>query len=256
MPPRARDRTILVVDDEADNCSNLADILEDLGFLVDTASNGDTALEMVRSRPYDVVLLDLKMPGMDGLEVYRQIKKLRARTIAIVISAHPNTAKARQALASGAWKVLAKPVQVPVLIKLIEQAVEQPLILVVDDDRDLCQNLWELFREHGYRVDLALDEAEAVALLDDTRFHVVLIDLKLSSGDGAQLFRHVRTSSPTTRTILITGHRQETDTLVTKIINDGAQSVCFKPFDIPQLLRAIGLPSVEHPPAADSHADK
>jgi two-component system response regulator HydG len=187
---------------------------------------------------------------MDGLEVYRHIKKLRAGTIAIVISAHPNSAQAREALASGAWKVLAKPVQLPLLLDLVEQAVEQPLILVVDDDRELGQNLWDILREQACRVDLAHNEAEAVALLEDTRFQVVLIDLKLPSGGGAGLFRRVRSSSPTTRTILITGHRQETETLVTEVLKDGAQDVCFKPFDIPQLLQAIGIPFVECAPTA------
>jgi two-component system response regulator HydG len=59
MIPRGHNPTILIVDDEADLCSNLADIFEDLGFRVDTANNGDSAIDMVRSTPYDVVLLDL-----------------------------------------------------------------------------------------------------------------------------------------------------------------------------------------------------
>jgi two-component system, NtrC family, response regulator HydG len=67
--------SILVVDDEVDTCRNLSDILTDLGYRVDVAHDGFTALAMVRQKPYDVALLDLKMPGMDGLTLYREIKK-------------------------------------------------------------------------------------------------------------------------------------------------------------------------------------
>ena len=79
--------SILVVDDEVDTCRNLSDILTDLGYRVDVAHDGLTALELVRQKPYDVALLDLKMPGMDGLTLYREIKKVRAGTVAIVVTA-------------------------------------------------------------------------------------------------------------------------------------------------------------------------
>ncbi len=65
--------SILVVDDEVDTCCNLSDILTDLGYGVDVAHEGQTALAMVRRKSYDVALLDYNMPGMDGLTLYREI---------------------------------------------------------------------------------------------------------------------------------------------------------------------------------------
>ena len=102
------DPRVLVVDDELDTCSNLSDILTDLGYRVDIAHDGAAALELVRQRPYDVALLDLKMPGMDGLTLYREIKKLRAGTVAILVTAYASGATAEEALAAGAWQVAAQ----------------------------------------------------------------------------------------------------------------------------------------------------
>src|SRR5215831_16644768 len=102
--------SILVVDDEVDTCRNLSDILTDLGYQVDIAHDGLSALELVRAHPYDVALLDLRMPGMDGLTLFRHIKKLRADTISIIVSAFATRAVADEAVEAGAWKVLAKPV--------------------------------------------------------------------------------------------------------------------------------------------------
>jgi DNA-binding NtrC family response regulator len=230
---------ILVVDDEVDTCRNLSDILSDLGYQVDVAHNGPSALELVRHKGYDVALLDLKMPGMDGLTLYREIKKISSGTVAIVVTAYAGGDTTSQALAAGAWQVLAKPVDFPKLLGLVGTALDQPLVMIVDDDHDLCANLWDLLRERGFRVCLAHDEKQAADHLNDREFKVVLIDMKLPAGDGAGVFRAVRQSNPQARTVVITGHRSEMDQLVKKVVDEGADAVCYKPFDVPGLLSTL-----------------
>ncbi len=205
---------ILVVDDDPDICDNLSDILSDLGYQVDTAHDGPSALELVSRQPYDVALLDLKMPGMDGLTLYREIKKQRAGTVSLLVTAFAGPATAEEALSAGAWKVLAKPVDFSKLLRLVEEAIDQPLVLVVDDDRDLCENLWDLLRDRGFRVCLAHDLRDAAEKLRESSFEVVLIDMRIPDGDGSSVFRLVRATNPQSRTVLITGYRADTDQLV------------------------------------------
>jgi CheY-like chemotaxis protein len=231
---------VLVVDDDVDTCRNLSDILTDLGYQVDTAHDGPSAIELVRRRPYDVALLDLRMPGMDGLTLYRELRRLRAETVAIVVSAFAGKDTAAQALAAGAWQVLAKPVDFPRLLGLVDQVVDQPLVLVVDDDPDLCANLQDLLRERGYRVAVAHDEAAAAERLRDQAFKVVLIDMKLPRGDGGSVFRLVRAADPEARTVIITGFRAEMDPVVREVVAEGVDAVCYKPFDVPGLLATLG----------------
>lgn len=238
--------SILVVDDEVDTCRNLSDILTDLGYQVDTALDGFAALELVRNKPYDIALLDLKMPGMDGLTLYRELRKLRSSTVAIVVTAYASKATAEEVLAAGAWQVLAKPVELRRLLPLVDEALNQPLVLVVDDDPDLCANLWDLLRERGYRMAIAHDEAEAVRRLREHDFTVVLIDMKLPRGDGCQVFRRVRQSNPLARTVVITGHRVEMDPVVQRVVKEGADAVCYKPFDVPRLLSTLEQLTTEH----------
>jgi len=244
--------TILVVDDEVDSCRNLSDILTDLGFAVDIAHDGWSALEMVKKKPYDVALLDLRMPGMDGLTLYREIKSLRAGTVAIVVTAYAAGNTAAEALAAGAWHVLAKPVDFSQLVTLVDQALGQPLVMVVDDDRELCDSLWDILRERGFRVGLAHDESQATAQLKDQQLSVVLIDMKLPHGDGATVFRMVRQSNPLARTVVITGHRSETEQLVQRVVNEGADAVCYKPFDVANLIRTLHQLTQTGGPVSDS----
>jgi DNA-binding NtrC family response regulator len=235
MPPHR----ILDVDDDQDTCRNLSDILTDLGYAVDTANDGQSALALVDERPYDVALLDLKMPGMDGLTLYREIKKRRSGTVAIIVTAYATGDTAEKALAAGAWRVLSKPVDLEQLMPLVEEASQQPLVMVVDDDADLCATLWDVLRERGYRVCVAHDEHDAARLLRDSAFRVVLIDLRLPAGDGSSVFHLVRSTNPRARVVLVTGYRNELKELVQRAVSEGADAVCYKPFDMPSLLGTV-----------------
>jgi two-component system, NtrC family, response regulator HydG len=225
--------SILVVDDEGDACENLRDILVDLGYHVDIARNGPEALEQVRRSAYDVALLDLKMPGMDGVRLYREIKRLRPETAAIVVSAFAGSELAESALSEGATEVVPKPVDVPVLLKAIESSLAQPLVLIVDDDNDFCQNLWQILNGKRYRVGLAHSAAEARHQLTAKSFNVVLIDWRLSGSEtGADVVRIVGETNPRARRVLVTGCRET----IRSLVNQGIDAVCYKPIEVENLL--------------------
>lgn len=108
------------------------------------APEGTTALALLGRRPYDVALLDLKMPGMDGVTLCREIQRVRSGTVSLLVTAYAGGDTAREALDAGAWQVLSKPADFPRLIGLIDEAMGWPQVLVDDDDDDLCANLRDL----------------------------------------------------------------------------------------------------------------
>jgi DNA-binding response OmpR family regulator len=230
---------ILIVDDEPDTCANLSDILHDIGYQVDTAYDGFAALELVKKNAYDIALLDLRMPGMDGLELYRRIRQISAETVAIVVTAYASSDTAKTILSTGAWKIVPKPVNISNLLNHVSQALDIPLVLVVDDDRDLCDNLWELLHERGYRVCVAHDVPEAEQKLSEHKFDVVLIDMKLPTGNGQDLLFALRRMDSEARTILITGFIGEMEMKVQRALESGANAVCYKPFDVDKLLSTV-----------------
>ncbi|RUL83394.1 response regulator [Tautonia sociabilis] len=230
---------ILLVDDDVDSCRNVSDILADLGYRVDVAHDGRSALDLARGRAYDVAVLDFKMPGMDGVTLYRHLRARQPGTVALLVTAYASEDTARAARSAGTWRVLRKPVDIPNLLGLIDQAVGQPLVLVVDDDRDLCENLWDLLRARNIRVGLAHDPQEATRRLAESRYHAVLIDMILPGGDGGTVFRAVRSVDPQARTVLITGCRPESDPMITQALAEGADAVCYKPLDPANLLDVL-----------------
>ena len=76
--------------------------------------------------------------------------------------------------------------------------------------------------------------------LQESTFKVVLIDMQAPRGDGSSVFRLVRAGEPHARTILITGHRLGMDQLIAAMVAEGADAVCYKPFDVPELLDDAG----------------
>jgi two-component system, NtrC family, response regulator HydG len=229
---------LLIVDDEADTCANLSDIFTDLSYRVDIAHNGIEALKLVDQYNYDVALLDLKMPGMNGLELYREIRRRSADTVAIVVTANANSDMARSVLQSGAWRVMPKPVDFNLLLSHVDEALSQPLVLVVDDDHDLCHALWDLFRERGFRMGMAHDVRDARNRLHHRSYQIVLIDMKLPHGDGTEVLRMVRSENPEARALIITG-QTEMHSLVQQALASGADAVCYKPFNVDELLKTV-----------------
>lgn len=236
---REKRPTILLVDDEIDICRNISDILIELDYEVDIATNAEQALALVSRRPYDLALLDLKMPGMNGLGLYREIKQRNAGAMAILVTGHADRDTVEEAFREGIFDVLSKPVHLPRLFDVVSEALERPVIMIVDDDRELCSSLADVLREQGYRVFLAHDSLAAQAQLESREFQVVLIDMKLPRSDGREVYRRVRASNPEARTIMITGHGIEMESMLAWVAEEGADAICYKPFKVEKLLETI-----------------
>jgi len=114
---------ILVVDDEANARNALAELLEDVGYSVSTAGDGRTALLQIEQADPDVVLTDLKMPGMDGLSLIEQGRPLSPHATFIVMTAFATIDTAVRAIKLGAESYLTKPLELDAVIALVDRAL-------------------------------------------------------------------------------------------------------------------------------------
>lgn len=115
---------ILVVDDDADICSSLEQVLRGMGHFPQVASNAPDALELVASRHPDLILLDLRLPGMDGLEALRAIRELDPAAVVVIMTAYGTSQTSIEAVRLGAFDHLAKPLDLDVVRPLIEKGLE------------------------------------------------------------------------------------------------------------------------------------
>ncbi len=114
---------ILLVEDDAAIVTTLRRVLADEGYEVAVEKTGDTGLARAKAGDFDVVVTDLKLPGISGLELVRELHVARPRLPILMMTAHGTTESAIEATQSGAYEYLLKPFEMPELLKLVEQAV-------------------------------------------------------------------------------------------------------------------------------------
>ncbi|MBI3620974.1 MAG: sigma-54-dependent Fis family transcriptional regulator [Nitrospirae bacterium] len=117
-------KKLLIVDDEKSMREFLAIVLRKEGYYVATAADGESALRLLEQDIFDLVMTDMKMPGMDGLALLRAIKQLSSRTVVLMITAFASTENAVEAMKAGAYDYLTKPFQIDEVKLLITKALD------------------------------------------------------------------------------------------------------------------------------------
>nr|WP_306304091.1 sigma-54 dependent transcriptional regulator [Desulfosarcina cetonica] len=139
--------TILIVDDEKNYTLILAAVLEDAGFETLTANSGAEALEILSQSDVDLALTDMKMPGMDGIELLERIKKMDADLPVVMMTAHGTVEKAVEAMQKGAYNYILKPFDNEQLVLHVRKAAS--MYQVVKENRQLRSAVVNRFSFHN-----------------------------------------------------------------------------------------------------------
>jgi DNA-binding NtrC family response regulator len=140
--PHSHKGRILVIDDEERICEAVGKALDRVGYSVDTTSDGATALETVRSKSYDMVICDIRMPAIDGLALLERIKEHDASILVIMITGYASIDSAVEAMRKGAQEYIAKPFQPAQIRLLVDRAFERKRL--VDENLYLKGELKQL----------------------------------------------------------------------------------------------------------------
>jgi len=124
---------VLVVDDDESISQNLKTLLEELGYISETAYNGEEALRKIREDYYDIALIDLLLPDMDGLQVLMEVKKVSPTTAIIIITAFGTIPNAVEAIKRGASDYITKPFRIDDLLTRIKKVIEEQRIIYEAD---------------------------------------------------------------------------------------------------------------------------
>lgn len=115
-------KRIIIVDDDIGMSETIKDILDELGYDVNVANDGYKAIEMIKKKFYNVVLMDIKMPGINGVETFKKIKEISSSERVIMMTAYSVEDLIKEALNEGAYGVIHKPFDINEVIELIENS--------------------------------------------------------------------------------------------------------------------------------------
>jgi two-component system response regulator HydG len=233
---------ILLVDDNEEFLDSTRDVLDDEGYEVVTATSGEEGIKLAGAHTFDVILMDIKMPGMNGVESFIEMKRRNPGVKVIMVTAYSVEDLMRQALDEGVFAILSKPIDMDRLFRTIEDAKRDGkggLVLAVDDDKEICNNFVDILSERGYEVIAAYDGEEAVTKAKTNIFDILLLDMNLPLMNGLEVYRQIKSIQPNIVAIIVSGYAQEMDSFITQALNENAYTFLRKPVNMDQLLGLV-----------------
>ncbi len=251
---------LLMVDDEEEFIAATGKILQRRGVEVITASDGITALNLMREFLPDIVILDLKMPGMDGSVVFDHIRDEFPGTPVIMLTGHGTVSNAFQMSKKGIYDYISKPCDMDELIGKIYKAVAASIeekskhsagkkdnnftngesrihVLIVDDETEFLDSMLSVLQRRNMQVYTAASAEEAFELLEDKYIQVIVLDIRMPGIDGLEALNILKKKYEEQQIILLTGH----PTIETAMegMKKGAFEFLMKPPDINELVDLI-----------------
>lgn len=230
-------RHILIVDDDPDFAESLGDLFELQGHTFAIATQGEQALQLASEQTFDFVFLDIKMPGIDGVETLRRLRATRQDTKVAVITGYATDEQLDGAIAAGAFTVLEKPCPFERMLEVMKHAGAEQIVLVADDDPDFTDNLEELLPAPGRQVIAASSAHAALDLLEQQPVSVLLLDMRLPNTDGYKVLAALRERNLAVPVIVVTSYPFEETEL--RRFENSVVKVLQKPVPVRRLVEEI-----------------
>jgi two-component system response regulator HydG len=229
---------ILVVDDDHSMARTLTDILRVKGYAAEAAHSGSEALERVVEVSFDCVLSDIKMPEINGVELYRAIKARQPHLPVVFMSAYSSDSLVREGLEEGAIAVLTKPLDIGLLLSFCSFLRKERSVVIVDDDPGFVRTLGDILRLRGFAVTQITDPHEVMEGLGESE-GIVLLDMKLNGFSGLEILQRIREQHPQLPVILVTGYRVQMASAIETALEVGAYACLYKPLEIDKLVELL-----------------
>ncbi|HVM71551.1 MAG TPA: response regulator [Anaerolineales bacterium] len=235
MDPKLR---ILIVDDDQRMTRTLADIFSIAGHQPVEANSGLQALELARAQSLDCVLTDVRMPGMDGVDLYRQLCQIQPGLPVVLMTAYASDAIIRKGLDEGVIGVFDKPLNIGGMLEFFSLLAKSQTIAIVDDDPTFCKTLGDILQQRGFKVSQMCNPHTDVNLITSDA-QVILLDMKLDGINGLDILKEIRQDNPDLPVVLVTAYYKEMAAAIQAAMEIKAYTCLYKPLEIPALLQML-----------------
>ena len=246
---------ILIVDDERVFCDLLKALMKSHGHEVFTAYDGKEALEQFKRNRPQFTLMDLHMPGMDGIETLRQIRAIDQKAAVMILTAWGTDDLEQQARQLGATDFLSKAISLDAIVASMDRGLKPPeqapaagktaqpsipktdAVFLVEGQADVRTTFMQILSQHGIVVQEAKDGPTLLSMMDKERPPLVVLDMDLSGMKGLDVLRKMHEKEYTGGIIIMTAGDNEK--LLKEALKLGSLDILGKPVDPERLMLAI-----------------
>lgn len=230
---------ILVVDDDRDFTESIGELIELEGHQSILAYNGVEALKIFKQNNIDIILLDFRMPGLNGIETLSEIRKLNLSVPVVIMTAYASTEITKDAIKHGAIEVMNKPFDINKLMELISSIKQFHNILLLDDDKDYADSLSIALLDEGYKTYVAYDTEQAINYISDNYIQLQILDIRINGETGIDVWLSMRKKHFDIPTIFISGYTKQFFDQINEISQITQIEIMEKPFAPHELLNKI-----------------
>ena len=228
---------VLLVEDDFNIRITLAALLEMEGFVVVEAENGEDALRLACEESFDIVLTDVRLPGISGVRLAQKIKERSPGKPIMLMTAYSHDNGINQAIEEGVFAVLTKPFDATVAASLMSRAIARPSVLVIDDTETFATSMAESLKLLGISAVAVFDGQAALDLAQKGGIDVCLVDLVMPGLNGAEVIEKLRAIDPAIIIIAISG--VSSPEAISDVMSKGARGFMAKPLDPAALMHSI-----------------
>jgi two-component system, NtrC family, response regulator HydG len=238
---------IQIVDDDHDLAESLAEFMELGGHYVRRAHSGMEAIEQFRDIRFDLVFMDIKMPGMDGVDALIEMKSIRPNADVVLMSGYSVQDRIEKALAVGAQQVLRKPLDLAQIGSILDVETARQLVLVIDDDNDFVDSIGEILKLKGHAVATASNGEDGFRLIMDKvqrqaaarDVGVVVLDLRMAPMSGTALLQALDKVALELPVVVVTAYLAEETSALSQLEHSTVTALLQKPVNPDELFQAI-----------------
>ena len=230
---------VLIVDDDRRMAKTLMDILKVKGYQAERAHSAEEAIELIRTEAFDCVLTDIKMPGVNGVALYRAIKKDFPEIPVVLMTAYATDALVNEGLEEGAIASLTKPLDINMLLGFLSSLRLSRTVMFIDNDPKFCRTMGDILLARGYEVVEITDPRILPESFETDVNLVVLLDMNLKDTSVLDVLQQITREKGYVPVILMTGHQEETISTINAAMELGAYTCLYKPIQVEELIQTM-----------------
>ena len=232
-------RSVLVVDDDRQMVQTLCAVLRLHGWDPTPGYSGEEAIQAVGTKPYAAVIMDVKMPGLNGVEAFRVIRREYRHLPVILMTAYAAHELLAQAEREGVLTILPKPLPLARLTDTLAELARTGPVLVLDDEPEFLETLTTILSARHLNVIKAATLDQTLQLLTGTTPRVIVMDLQLGDLHPKDAVVAIKKISPEVLLILYSGHPELIDQTVAGLPSDWVHATLRKPFAPDRLVELL-----------------